>query len=897
MASKTAGGATSAVAASTHAACARFRGTDPLVVGRTRRTLAADIGFADDSGRIPEARWLRAMTFEHLVRDEKFVSEIATTTVGRLGLDRPASVVTANALVHLDKTATLLAQAHDRALADGAATLIHGLAIPFPGFEEDQATEVKPDFAVVAPASADRTWLIIGDAKDYERVRSRIQDARLLKGFLQVALGAEAAAAWARRPAGMDVHGHGVLAVPRNAFLQPGALVERLDDHRAEVRMRVAERRLEAELRPYDESQDLRRYVGHLRSTFDPASCPTCTLFSFCRNELRTSGDPADLLVELGIAADVRPQLIGLLDGTGGGEKAPASIVANVVATRDGIAQPTGQRRIDPAGLPGTVNVVIAKSDTAALGIHGIAVQRVTAAGREPWQVTVFRDRQSSPQTRREVMRLLGGVLDEAMGAQREANPEAPGPVHLVVPDPSTADVLASIADNLAGIELSRLRWEHDRAQGRTPLTFDGEPAEIPPALADTARVAVSFLLEEDRARALELRSPVVDLREALARHIVAGGPAVAAQRLDYLVGWAEADRLDARAFEDRIEAAEHTPGARSTSRRSDAIHTALVGSHGAPADPDAYDRLVTEELGYKCSILDRALDILEKVPDSALREVHRAIEADAQAVWRRRLALHASDLVRFGRTYRHWRNSLVPVIESDGKCRDQLLALGNPQIASDRAAAAGDRSIAEATVVRVDPLVLRVGSRRIGDESRIVLLHVNGDPCVERPDVELAVQKGSFKFTGLPIGPLSSTGEERQFEWAPLSVPELSAGDRLIVADFEWFSKNKTYKALNVTRPKPDEISSPKPTCEPGSYAEDPDAHQYCCRPHENYEADWADELAERRERGELNPQTWPPVVDADAFEVTASGAPTANSAAAPDDPVPDHLTMDDLE
>ncbi len=239
-----------------------------------------------------------------------------------------------------------------------------------------------------------------------------------------------------------------------------------------------------------------------------------------------------------------------------------------------------------------------------------------------------------------------------------------------------------------------------------------------------------------------------------------------------------------------------------------------------------------------------------------------------------------------------------MPVIESDGKCRDQLLALGNPQIASDRAAAAGDRSIANATVVQVDPIVLAVDSRRIGDESRIVLLHINGDPCVERPGIESVVQKGSFKFTGLPIGPLSSTGDDaRRFEWAPLAEPELSIGDRLVIADFEWFSSNKTYKALNVTRPKSDEISSPRADCEPGSYAEDPDTHRYCCRPHEIFEADRADQLAELRENGELNPQTWPPVVDADAFEVTAAGAPTANMAAASADPVPGDVTMDDLE
>ncbi|MFF0498217.1 hypothetical protein ACFYU5_17545 [Nocardia aobensis] len=479
MGSKSVGGASSAVAASAHAACARFRGTDPLVVGRTRRKLASDVGFADDSGRIPEARWMRAMTFERLVRDTKFVSEIATTAVGRLKLDRPTAVVTANARVRLDETEKLLGDAHSRAIAEGAATLIHGLAVPFPGFEDDQATEVKPDFAVVAPAiGGDGSWLIIGDAKDYERVRSRIQDTKLLKGFLQVALGAEAVESWTRRPREMSVHTHGVLAVPRNAFLQPEALVERLDDHRTEVRMRVAERRREAEQKPYDNAEDLTQYVSHLRATFDPATCTTCTLFSYCRNELRTSADPADLLIELGISADIRPHVLGVVDGTGTGEAAPASVVANVIATRDGVAQPTGQRRVDPAGLPGTVNVVIAKSDTAALGIHGIALQRVTANGREPWQLTTFHDPQSSPETRRDVMRLLGGELRNAMTEQRRLNRNAPNSVHLVVPDSATADILASIADNLAGIELSRLRWEQDRAMGRPPLTFNPTPTE-----------------------------------------------------------------------------------------------------------------------------------------------------------------------------------------------------------------------------------------------------------------------------------------------------------------------------------------------------------------------------------------------------------------------------------
>ncbi len=136
---------------------------------------------------------MRAMTFERLVRDARFASEVATTTVGRLGLDRPTEIMIVNASVNADKTAQLLANAHHRAVTTRAATLVHGLAVPFVGFEETRATDVKPDFAVVAPQvhdQGDGSWLVVGDAKDYERVRSRIEDTRLLKGFLQVALGA-----------------------------------------------------------------------------------------------------------------------------------------------------------------------------------------------------------------------------------------------------------------------------------------------------------------------------------------------------------------------------------------------------------------------------------------------------------------------------------------------------------------------------------------------------------------------------------------------------------------------------------------------------------------------------------------------------------------------------------
>src|SRR3954454_18788580 len=138
---KALGGGSGAVAASSHAACARFRGTDPLITGRTRRGLAKDVGFHDEFGGIPEARWMRAMTFERLVRDKAFASELTTTAVGRLNLARPTSVVIVNARISVDQTAALLADAHQRAIGDSAATMLYGLAIPFAGFEGDSATE------------------------------------------------------------------------------------------------------------------------------------------------------------------------------------------------------------------------------------------------------------------------------------------------------------------------------------------------------------------------------------------------------------------------------------------------------------------------------------------------------------------------------------------------------------------------------------------------------------------------------------------------------------------------------------------------------------------------------------------------------------------------------------
>lgn len=910
MAREVVGGGSNAVASSSHAGCARFRGTDPLITGVTRRNLAKEVGFADSSGAIPQARWMRAMTFERLVRDDAFASRVATRTVGALEFARPTEVVTVDAHVNADTTAALLSDAHLRAVQDGSVTLIFQMSLPFVGFEETNATNVKPDFALVTPTGPDgnTSWLVMGDAKDYERVRSRIDDGRMLKGFLQVAVGAESARAWSRLPDNMAVHSFGVLAVPRNAFLQPEPIVENLHDYREEIRFRIDERRREAEESGYTPDQDVISLVEHLEATFDPAACTTCTLFSYCRDELRQSTNAADLLIELGVSRNMRQQALGLVDGINDVGQVPASTAANIQATLTGTAQTTGQRRVDSAGVPGTVNIVLAKSDAAALGIHGMGVQRITADSRGDWEYTTFDDPQSS-ETRRLVMRRIGAALNRAMRDQRKgASGAMPAAVHLVVPDQSTADMLVSIADNLAGIELSRLRWQRDKDESRPALTYDGEPATIPRAIGEVERTAIALLLEDDRSRAFQLRSPIVDARTVLMRHFVPGGPAANAGRLDYIVGWAEprdSGAIDHREFADEIEDSDHTPGARLTNRLSDDIHEALVGNSGKPsgdriADLELYELLVIDELQYKAQTLERALDVLETIPSSALRVAYQTIESEAQQVWRRRLTLHASDLVRFGRTYRPWRNSLVPMIESDGSCASQLLALSNPQAAHDLASDAGNRFVAFANVVSSDPLALDVESRRLVNGSRVVMLTRNGEACVEQSGVHVNTSAGSsFKIDGLAVGPLATQdpAQPKRMLWAPQTAPAVNVGDELVIADFTWFSDLKGNRVLSVAKPKPDVTSAPKMDCLPESYGEDPQSHLWCCRSHEASEAEFSDRIADRRAKGELNPETWPPVRDGDAFEVTADGSAAGNAFATAPQSVPDDQTMDDLE
>src|SRR3954454_5032356 len=117
MPAKVTGGASSAVAASSHAACARFRGTDPLITGVTRRKLAQLVNHSKGpQSSIPLLRWMRAVTFERLIRDKRFASEVVTVSVGALGLERPNAVIVADAHVDPTRTASILDQAHNAAV-------------------------------------------------------------------------------------------------------------------------------------------------------------------------------------------------------------------------------------------------------------------------------------------------------------------------------------------------------------------------------------------------------------------------------------------------------------------------------------------------------------------------------------------------------------------------------------------------------------------------------------------------------------------------------------------------------------------------------------------------------------------------------------------------------------
>lgn len=832
---------------------------------------------------------MRAMLFERLVKDQQFISELITKGVGQLGLERPTAVQHMECNRSPRRTVRALQVAHDAALG-GIATMLTGASVPLAGFERLSATGVLPDFLLVAKRSADGgggaagSWVIAGDAKDYERIRSRIDDSRLLKGFLQVALGAESVDQWSAKPAGMLVHPSGVLAVPRSAYLRPEAVVERLEDHRREVRGRLAQRRTLAGELSDGVRVDPVAIAHSAEADFDPARCVTCSLFAYCRDLLRHSHEPADLMTEIGIDLPSRAIAAELVLDPSASVGLPDRVVRAVVATVTGRAQWTGARRTDPAGEPGTVNVALVKSDAAALGIHGVAVQAVGPEGPGPWQERVFREPRT-PLTRMRILGLIGEALASVTSGET--------PLHICVPDTATADVLATLADSVAGVELSRLRWVRDLEMSREPLTFDGQVATVPDPLPSVARLATSFLLDEDRARAFAMRSPVVVLQRVLDRHLVPGGPWPDAGRLDYLVEWGEAsEALEQRSLSDDVARRLGAPGARMTNKRSNEVHAAEQAS-----DWPVYERLVRDELEFRSTTVARAIAILQRCERSALSVVCSAIEAEAQGVWRRRQKFEASDLIRFSRTSRWWRNGQVDKLDADRKCARVLSALGDPGVARDLARDAGNREFFEVEVVCASPVVVACSARALRARMDLLAIDVDDEPEIERKGVELKAQKGSFKYTGLHLGPVEPDDVAGRWRWHPALPMSVSVGQRLIMGAVAQIGESVRHDLdFKIIRPTPDDSQAPTPTCELGSFDDDPQGHRWCCRPHDAAEAEYADVLAGRRARGELNPETWPPIVDVDRFEIPGDDVlEKGRTDAIP--PVPDDLTMDDVE
>jgi hypothetical protein len=233
-------------------------------------------------------------------------------------------------------------------------------------------------------------------------------------------------------------------------------------------------------------------------------------------------------------------------------------------------------------------------------------------------------------------------------------------------------------------------------------------------------------------------------------------------------------------------------------------------------------------------------------------------------------------------------------MLDDDQRCASQLTALADPQRAWDAALDAGVRELATASVVGLNPIRLDVQSRRLVAGSTVVLLHVNDEPAVESLSATLTIQGGSFKFGQLSLGELTEIPGKDGLVWTPRISPTLAVGDQLVIADAHWFGKVLTSgHEIKVDRPGLDANAAPKSSCTATSYQDDPDTHRWCCRPHEVAEAEWSDTLAERRARGELNPQTWPPLVDEDRFDVGT--ADETNDDVNPV-PVPENLTLDDL-
>ena len=195
------------------------------------------------------------------------------------------------------------------------------------------------------------------------------------------------------------------------------------------------------------------------------------------------------------------------------------------------------------------------------------------------------------------------------------------------------------------------------------------------------------------------------------------------------------------------------------------------------------------------------------------------------------------------------------------------------------------------------------MNSHRVAAGTRLVLLAVAGrEAWVEHDGVDVKVQKGSIRFSGFPLASLEDPeGAEvapGAVLWEPAIVPRVEVGDVLVLADVTVFKElKKPMGAFTMDRPKTDSNAAPSAGCLERGFRDDPSEHQWCCKPHEVVEAEFSDQLALRRVRGELNPEVWPPVRNEDGFEVAPIGKPTSRDVPEPDTSAPTGVTIDELD
>ena len=376
---------------------------------------------------------MRAMTFESLVHSERFVSELLTKTIGQLGLPRPTNVArsTCNNSVDANRQGAQGRRTSRRHFAD-TATMITALGVPYLNLEHESATAVLPDFAIVAPRrDGDRGRRLVADHGRRQGLRAsprRIDDApdaqgvppgrprRRVRGRVEPA---------AERHAGAPLRRAGRAAQCVPAARGRGRAARRPPSRgpgrgpRSGSQRRGSSARTDPAPRS---SPTTSRTEGDLRSR-PAASRATCspTAAASCAPRLQ----PRDLLIEIGIAPAMRPLLAGSRwTGPARSVWCPPASLDQVTATLDGLPVWSERRRTDPCGQPGAIDVVLAKADAAALGIHGVAVRR----GGGPWDRRTFLEPQA-PTTRRGVVEMIGegdrrrARRPDASAARRRAGP------------------------------------------------------------------------------------------------------------------------------------------------------------------------------------------------------------------------------------------------------------------------------------------------------------------------------------------------------------------------------------------------------------------------------------------------------------------------------------------